>query len=337
MTVGLGGVDDRYLVFESSLDDRPVKLMIPDKTIGGHLAAIGAPRSIIDAVAGAIQKKSRRAMGRTGILVVLGIGIVVIGAVIWLGFGWAVGRAVSLVPTAWESSLGRAAASGVLESTKVCGDPALTRAMGELGTRLVGGLGATPFKFTVRVLDSDEVNAFALPGGYLFVNRGLIEQADDSFEVAGVLAHEIEHAVLRHGMHNILREAGVMLLLSAVVGDVGAIEQFLLYNAASLTRMSFSREQESAADAAGLDLMYRAGLDPTGLSRFLAKLASKEGTMGGALSLLSTHPASAERVGELNAAIAARPAPVVTPLRFDLTAFKGQCNPVALSDPDGTI
>jgi predicted Zn-dependent protease len=330
-------VDDRYIVFEGSRDNRPFKLMVPDKSILNALQAIGAPRQFLDALQQTISKQGRRSMGRGALLAgILTICLVLI-LIVWLGFGHAVKKAVDMIPLEWEVALGQSAAKGLLEDTKTCSDPALTAVMNEMGTRLVGELERVPFDFKIRVLDTDDVNAFALPGGYLFVNRGLIEQADDGFEVAGVLAHEIQHAMLRHGIHNVVREAGMMLMLQVVIGDVGGIEQFLLYNAASLSSMSFSREQETAADIEGLALMYRAGMDPTGLPRFLKKLAAKEGIASNALSILSTHPASRDRVEELNDIIRAKGNVDITPLTRNFNELKGRCSPVSLTDPDTPI
>ena len=337
MQVGFTGVDDRYIVFEGTRDNRPFKLLVPDKSILSSLRTIGAPRPFLDALEQALSKRGRRTMGRAAFWGGLAATCLALFFIVWLGFGYAVSKAVSLVPPEWEVSLGQSAAAGLLEQNKVCSDPMMTALMNEMGTRLIGGLERVPFDFKIRVLDTDEVNAFALPGGYLFVNRGLIEQADDAAEVAGVLAHEIQHAILRHGIHNMVREAGMMLLLQAVVGDIGGIEHFLIYNAASLSSMSFSRDQETAADVNGLDLMYRARMDPTGLPRFLKKLAAKEGAVSNALTILSTHPASKDRVKELDDLIAKRQSSEAIPLRADFAAVKGRCAPVSIADPDAPL
>jgi beta-barrel assembly-enhancing protease len=337
MQVGFAGVDDRYVVFEGSVDNRPFKLMVSDKKIISTLEAVGASRPFMDALRHTVTKRDRRSMGRMSIFVGLGLLILLIGVGIWFGFSLGVDKAVSLVPPEWEVALGQSAAGSLLQENKVCSDPALAAVMNEMGARLIGGLDNVPYNFRIRVLDTDDVNAFALPGGYLFLNKGLIEQADDGFEVAGVLAHEIQHAMLRHGIRNIVREAGVMLMLQVLVGDASGIEQFLLYHAASLSSMSFSRDQESAADSHGLDLMYRANMDPTGLPRFLKKLAAKEGSLSNTLSILSTHPASMSRVKELQAMIQRRGSGNIKSLTRDLQSVKGRCDPVTLADPDAPL
>jgi predicted Zn-dependent protease len=269
------------------------------------------------------------------IVLVAVVGLAVAG--IWEGFGWAVEQAVELAPAEWEVSLGRSAASQILAQKKVCADPRVTRAINEIGTRLVGGLTPSHYQFRVRVLDDPDVNAFALPGGYIFVNQGLIEQATDGFEVAGVLAHELQHVLLRHGMHNIARQAGLILILRTIMGDAGALEQFLMLNAAELAAMTFSRDQERAADIGGIELMYKTSMDPEGLPRFLDRIAAEQGTAGEILSILSTHPGSGERAKALRDIIASKPKPRITLLKFDLKEARGLCTPTIIEDPDSTI
>ncbi len=337
MSVSLMGMDDAYIAFQTEYDGKTIKLLVSDKEIVSQIEMLGAPRQIIDALHNLVSNKSNRTIGRAaflGLMVVVVIGLIWGG---WKGVGYLAEKSTAFIPAEWETTLGKAAAEGILKEQKVCSDPELLRTVNEMGTRLVGALNTGQFNFKVRVLDSEEVNAFALPGGYVFINRGLLEQADDSFEVAGVLAHEIQHVILRHGINNVARQAGTMLLLSAFLGDVGGIEQFLLYNAASLATMSFNRDQERAADETGLELMYKAGMDPTGLPRFLSKLAEKEGSLSGALSMLSTHPASKERVTELNKLIAKKPEHQVIPLSADLKNISLKCEPIEMTDPDGAL
>jgi Zn-dependent protease with chaperone function len=335
---GLMGMDDAYICFHTTHNGKSVKVLVSDKMIVTQIQAIGAPRSITDALAAMMARKSKNSFGRAAVFAVLALIVVGLGFGVWALFGYAANKAVSFIPPDWEKEIGKSAASGILQENKVCSDPELLRAMNEMGTRLMGGLGNNTFSFKMRVVDTKDVNAFALPGGYIFINSGLLEQADDSFEVAGVVAHEIQHVILRHGLHNVVRQAGSMILLSALFGDVGGIQQFLLYNAASLASMSFSRDQENAADQGGLNLMYKSGMDPAGLSRFLDKLAKEEGAVSGAMmGLISDHPASKDRVETLNDIIASTPQGVITPLNFDIKNLKINCAPVALTDPDGDI
>lgn len=152
----------------------------------------------------------------------------------------------------------------------------------------------------VLVSDNPEVNAFALPGGLIMVNQGLIEDAKTIEEIAGVLGHELGHVVLRHTTKAFINGLGTsagFLLLSLTFGiDAGQT----LMSGINLLRLSFSREQELQADAFASDLLRQNGISNQGLVDFFARLKANEAKLGGkAISMLSTHPPSSERVTQL--------------------------------------
>jgi len=334
MKISVTGMDDRYLCFEAAVDGTDLRLLVPDKQIAPHIQALGAPRAIVDQLGGAAKVRTRRKVGRLSVMAVLGGILIALVLVAWALFEWAVDKVVDQIPPEWEVELGRATASDVLAQHNVCVDPALNGAVQELGQRLVGGMGASPYRWHVRVLDDEDVNAFALPGGYLFINRGLIDKSADGYQVAGVLAHEMQHVALRHGIRNLVRQVGLMLIVYAVVGDASAVERLLVGSAADLASMSFSRDQEREADQQGLALIYNAAMDPFGLPRFLQVIAAEEGAVESALTLVSTHPASADRVTELNETIQAWGQRPVTPLASDWAGIKNRCTPIQITDPD---
>jgi beta-barrel assembly-enhancing protease len=334
LALSFQGESDRYVCLSSRSCVGAARILVPDKTIIGELERTGLPpdalQSLRDAEADRRRRKSRHAAA-------LGAAVAVIGALVlaaWILLRWAVGEAVESVPPAWEREIGRAAAQGVLAETAVCTDPKMNAAIQEIGRRLVMGLGATPYAWKVRVIDAPEVNAFALPGGYVFVNRGLVERASDGDEVAGVLAHELEHVVRRHGIENVARQLGLMIAARALLGDVGAVEQAIAGNAAQLASMSFSRDQEREADRLGLELAVRARFDPAGLERLMQTLAGEEGAAGAVMSFVSTHPASQERAEALAELRRKLGTPKVDPLAADWKAAKASCTPISVSDPD---
>jgi len=332
--ISLTGVDDRYVCFSASAQGNDVRILVPDKAILGHLVEIGMTRDVLARIhAAQAGGKRRRLRGIAAIGVAAAVlALAVIAA--WLGFRWAVAKTVSAIPVAWEQEIGRATASAVLAQDQVCSDPRMNAAVQEIGRRLVAGLGATPYAWKVRVLDSEDVNAFALPGGYIFVNRGLVERAADGQEVAGVLAHEMQHVVRRHGIDNLAREIGLRIIVYAVAADAAAVQRLAAANAAGLASMSFSRDQEREADGLALELLRRAGLDPTGLERFMAALAAEDGALVPALSFVSTHPASAERAEALAELRAEWGPSAIAPLAADWGAAKATCAPVSVADPD---
>lgn len=332
--VSVTGVDDKYLSFAGPAGAGQVRVLVPEREIAAHIEALGAPRSMVDQLQRAARTRTKRKAGRWTALVAVAAVLVALVLAAWAGFAWALEKIVDEIPPEWEVELGRAVAGDLLSQQRVCSDPALNGAVQELGRRLVVGVGLSAYQWRIRVLDSDEVNAFALPGGYVFVNRGLIERAADGHEVGGVLAHEITHVIERHGLQNLVREMGLMLILYALAGDSGAIEQFLAANAANMASMSFSREQERVADEGGARIMYSTGLDPTGLVRFMQQLATEEGALEESLVMLSSHPASSDRAEELSELMAQWGQPQITPLESDWNAIKGLCSPIAVSDPD---
>jgi predicted Zn-dependent protease len=154
--------------------------------------------------------------------------------------------------------------------------------------------------FTIKVIDSDEVNAFALPGGFFYVNKGLLLAADNEAELAGVMAHEIAHVAARHAVEN-QKKAELtqyaILIPSIIFG--GGIGQLIYQGggfAALLGFMRFSRGAEEEADKLGVQYMYAAGYDPTAMATMFEKLEAKNKKKPGFVSkLFSTHPAPPDR------------------------------------------
>jgi beta-barrel assembly-enhancing protease len=334
MRVSLSGVEDKYLCFEASSGGGTVRVLVSDRAIVSAIEESGAPGSVLEQLRGTRGARRRRKASRMGVLAAIAAVLVALAALAVGGVWWAIGRAAEAVPPSFEVQLGRAAAGQILAGTRACADPAVNRAVREIGTRLVGAAGASAYAFRVRVLDSGEVNAFALPGGYVFVNRGLLERAGSGDELAGVMAHEMEHVLLRHSLHNLAQQAGLSLLLAAFVGSGSDLQGFLMGNAASLASMSFSRDQEDEADARGLELMARAGFDRFGLPRFLARLEAEEGKLGPMLTFISDHPASRDRVKALDALIAAAPKTATRPIAAGFDEAKKACSPAEVPDPD---
>jgi beta-barrel assembly-enhancing protease len=208
-------------------------------------------------------------------------------------FGWLGGSQEK------EIALGRQLAMMVEQQSKMVEDPIITEYVNRVGQNVVLHSDAK-VPFTIKVIDSDEVNAFALPGGFFFVNRGLILAADNEAELAGVMAHEIAHVAARHAMEN--QGKGTLINYGALAGIIfgGPILSQVLYNGggllAGLAQLKFSRGAEEEADLLGVQYLYAAGYDPTAMSTMFEKLASRNKKKPGSLQkLFSTHPQSIER------------------------------------------
>lgn len=172
--------------------------------------------------------------------------------------------------------------------------------LNEVGGRLVAAR-PTPYRYRFVLADDRTVNAFAVPAGTVVVNRGLIDKAKTGEEVAGVLAHEIEHVEQRHSLRGMVQSLGLAAIWMSISGDMGggmAVEAMK-----NLVALQFSREQETAADSGGLTRLVAAGIDPHGMASFFDSLAKEAGVTPGALSMLSTHPASEERAARMREAL----------------------------------
>ncbi|HWP43844.1 MAG TPA: M48 family metallopeptidase [Blastocatellia bacterium] len=198
-----------------------------------------------------------------------------------------------------ELKVGRELAAEVDSKAKFITDPTIAEYVNRVGQNIVLRSDAK-IPFTIKIIDSPDVNAFALPGGFLYVNSGLIMAADSEAELAGVMAHEIAHITARHGVEQ-ASKGTLFKYLSIPLLFLGGVPGLILQNAVNifvpLTFLKFSRGAEEEADRLGLQYLWAAGYDPTQMLSFFEKLKAKEKKDPGTLEkLFSTHPATGKRV-----------------------------------------
>jgi len=198
-----------------------------------------------------------------------------------------------------EVKLGRQLAAQVEREAKFVDDPMITEYVNRVGQNIVLHSDAK-IPFTIRVIDSDEVNAFALPGGFFFVNKGLLLAADNEAELAGVMAHEIAHVAARHAMENERKMQVIDYGLLAGVLLGGGVIGNVLYNAGGLIEglsfLKFTRGAEEEADKLGVQYMWAAGYDPNAMATMFEKLEAKNKKKPGTIAkLFATHPAPPDR------------------------------------------
>ena len=198
-----------------------------------------------------------------------------------------------------EVRQGREAAAEVDRQAKFVDDPMITEYVNRVGQNIVLHSDAK-VPFTIKVIDSDEVNAFALPGGFFYVNKGLILAADNEAELAGVMAHEIAHVAARHAVENQTKAS--LLEYAALGGSIflGGIPGMIYQNTAGIGLlgifMKFSRGAEEEADKLGVQYMYAAGYDPGAMATMFEKLEAKNKKKPGFIArAFSTHPAPPDR------------------------------------------
>lgn len=237
-------------------------------------------------------------------------------ALFLFNLGKVVDWAASKVPIAYETRIGDMVLAQTRAQSRVIESGPAVDAVTHIGARLTAG---SRYQYRWVVVQNNEINAFAAPGGVVVVYSGLIKQTARPEELAGVLAHEVAHVELRHSLQGLIKKAGFSILLSFAMGDWsgtaigGAIS--------TLTEMKFSRDAETQADEEGLRRLVKANISPQGMPEFFAKLAKKE-SVGADLSMLSTHPASQERMKRLQDDIRQLPARSYAPLRLDWEKVK---------------
>ncbi len=198
-----------------------------------------------------------------------------------------------------EIKIGRQLAAEIEKGVKFVDDPIITEYVNRVGQNVVLHSDAK-IPFTIKVIDSDEVNAFALPGGFFYVNRGLILAADNEAELAGVMAHEIAHVAARHAMEN--QAKGTLAEIGMIAGSIflGGWPGVIFQNTAGLgllaAFMKFSRGAEEEADKLGVQYLYAAGYDPNAMATMFEKLSSKSKKKPGFISrAFATHPQPPDR------------------------------------------
>jgi predicted Zn-dependent protease len=231
------------------------------------------------------------------------------------------------VPVTWEEQLGQAAVAHLAPPGVACDDPARQAVLDAIVARLAATVPRSPYSFHVVVVNRPEVNALAAPGGYVVAFRGLVQHTRSPDEMAGVLAHEMQHVLQRHATQALIQHASVGLLITAVTGDVMGPLAYGLQSARVLGQLQYSRRAEREADAEGMKMLLAARIDPAGMIGFFETLKADERPRS-VLKYLSTHPSTGDRIERLRT-LAARERPGA-PVRLlpgvDWNDMKGICS-----------
>jgi Zn-dependent protease with chaperone function len=278
----------------------------------GDLAFLSAARARAPDAAHFHDPRTRRfRVGLTFGALVTAVGLALV--IYFVGIPALATMAAARVPVAWEDRLGAAIVDHLAPPPVRCEDPARQGWVDAIVARLVEQVPPPqPYSFRVTVVNRSIVNAVAAPGGHIVVFRGLLERTDSAEELAGVLAHEVEHILHRHVTRAIFQQASTGVLMAALVGDVSGVVAFGLEGARTLGDLQMSRAAEAQADREGMLLMQKAGIDPAGMVSFFEKLSDNEraGRRGEGLErYFRSHPTTADRLAALRAMAAAGPKP----------------------------
>jgi len=313
LTVLAGGQDHDHLVLKwtGAQGERTIYLKNPDMIRAFRQAA---PDHMADPLERAVERvrqvRHRRrmvwsAVGGVALAFMLGL---------WFGADLLVELAVARIPVEWEQKLGQSAYKDFLAQQEIMKEGLTVSAVDEMTHRLTAQIPDNPYKFEVTVVKSDVVNAFALPGGYIVVFTGLMKKAGNGEEVAGVMSHELNHVLQRHGLERIVKQLGLVAVVSIILGDQQGLVSLARQLGVELLTLKFSRAQETEADLTGLQLLYRAKIDPSGMISFFQRLSEKD---EGRMEWFSTHPMSQGRAERLKAELVAMPKLAPVPFTFE--------------------
>ena len=250
------------------------------------------------------RKQNRRQV--SGWLAGLSGAALLAGGLFWWQGNNAIGALAGLIPLSTEKQLGELALAQVRTQGSLAGSGAAQQTVQEIGQRLTAG---SRYQYRWFVKQDDSVNAFAMPGGIIVVHTGLLRQAGSPGELAGVLAHEVQHVEQRHSLRQMITSLGWGALVAVTIGDISAVAAMLAHQAGA---MYFSRDMEEEADRLGVQALQRARIRPDGMLTFFQKLG--EENQAQAPGWISSHPQTAARVQRVTALIGATPCPDCLPL-----------------------
>ena len=244
---------------------------------------------------------------RQRILMTILAGIVSI-PLLWAAFSWGIpwisGPITTLIPVAWEEELGQSMTAKLAPSEEQCRDQEIVKSLQTIVATLSRSIESNPYSFTLHIVDNPTVNALAAPGGHIIIFRGLLKNTQSAEEMAGVLAHEMQHILHHHSLRLMVQQASMGVVVGALSGDASGIMTFGLQAAHLLQTLSYTRDVEEQADEEGVLLLLRSGIDPQGMLDFFqtinAKVEKKEKkTTHPITQYLATHPSTEERIQQI--------------------------------------
>ena len=208
------------------------------------------------------------------------------------------------IPVEWETKFGDQVLAQVASEGKLLTNSVWDAPVSNITSRLLPTVEKSGYEFKFHIMQDTNFNAFAIPGGHVVIHTGLLEASDSAEEVAGVLAHELAHVTRRHSLRNIIKSAGLLITLQALLGDTSGLFGIAAEGSRYLLQQKFSRDFEREADDTGWDYLVAANIDPRGMTRSFEKIrdmiaASDMAVMEGTLALANTHPTSQERIDRL--------------------------------------
>ena len=312
MEVEAGGLDHDQLVVSWGTGPSVWTLYVKDPALIVAFRRAAPPQLTAHLERAAEQVRRARHSHRLLWGSVLGV-VFGLGLLLWFGTDLMVEWAVARIPIEWEQKLGETVYQDFLSKETVLKEGPAVSAVQEMTQRLTEKIPNNPYKFQISVVQSPVVNAFALPGGYVVVFTGLMTKAESGEEVAGVLSHELNHVLQRHGMERMVKMLGLSAVVGILLGDQQGLTGLAKQVGMELVTLKFGRAQETEADVTGIRLLSDARIAPDGMIRFFERLSEKDKER---VEVFSTHPMSAARAALLKAELAALPKRTPEPFTF---------------------
>ncbi|ROH89561.1 hypothetical protein ED208_10555 [Stagnimonas aquatica] len=316
LQLSVGGFNDSVWRFEWQDGQGRWSLALEDAALQQQLAA-QPPAALATAIAGLRGHQRRhRAVWRLSVgamLLWFLLPALLLGLLLWNASALT-SRLAGLVPVAQEQKLGEAIWKAQQRQLRLIENTEANRAVQTIGERLTAG---SRYHYRWFLARDNSINAFAIPGGVVVVHSGLIAAAGSAEELAGVLAHEVQHVEQRHSLRAMAQSLGISAGLGMIFGDLSGIAQMVT----GLSQLSYSREAEREADLEGLKALRAARINPAGMPSMFETLQREAGDLQPP-ALLSSHPATQERIASLRAAIAASGDWPSEPLELDWPAVQ---------------
>lgn len=319
--VEIGGFNDRMVFCRNP--DRSLTIFCEHKRFANALAHAAA--GLLDEQLQQKQQQVRsrlwRGRGLTVTLVVVSV-LLLVG--LYFGIQIAGVAAVEAMPVSVDRQIGEYSFESMdLGGTEIH-EASVVEPLQAMIDRLAPHAAIEGLEFEVHVVESEMVNAFALPGGVIVVYTGLITQSEHPEQVAGVLAHEMAHATKRHGLQRVSQSLGLAAAASLLLGDVDGIVVLgaELFQLATIN--SYSRDQETEADTEGVRMLHAAAIDPLGLAQFFEVMKEHGAELPGGLAWISTHPEHDARIMNVRSQMAALGPQEYRPLEMDWDEVRKQ-------------
>src|SRR3990170_3182896 len=227
------------------------------------------------------------------------IGSIAVGVGLAAAYLWGIPAGANLlanhIPPAWEATLGKEVVKQLTVAEDVCTEPPLQQSIDQIIQALNSAAPKHPYIFHVFIVKGKTINALAAPGGYLIIFTGLLEQTKSAEELAGVLAHEMQHVLQKHATKGILQNLSITALATMIVVDPGVISDVVR----TMGSLRYSRSYEEEADYKGMELIMKAHINPSGMINFFEALNKKYGNEPKLFRYISTHPLTLDRIQRL--------------------------------------